>query len=353
VHHPLYPGSGSGNELKKDREMSLRYTVGEGWDFVPDGLCSVGGGGNSSNQSSQGSGWSAGATNPENLQNSAFVNSAPTTAGLLNGIVQSGGFDAGGVNTITANMANPFTFSNGYGSTSGPNNPLVAPITAPQNQTLGQIGSFAQGLPGSLGGAFTSLQSELDPNFAANLATSAPTLAAINSAISPIRTQFNTQTVPGLDSSFTQAGQRIGSASGIGSSAFDASFGNAQAQEQATEAATAGSIANNAYQTGLNIQANAPAQLGNLTTSELGNLVTSLNAQALPQLTQQYGINAGAQLYQQQMATVLQALGLSVQGEQPAIGYSGWNNSASWNSSKGSSGGVNFGISPSVLSQNK
>ena len=157
-------------------------------------------------------------------------------------------------------------------------------------------------------------------------------------------TAFNTQTVPSLEGSFAQAGQRVGSATGTGSSAFDAAFGNAQASEIANEGATAGSIANNAYQTGLNIQANAPGQEAALQSSELSDLNNALTAQQLPQATQQYGINQGLSSYQNQMNTILQALGLSVQGEQPSLGYNSTSGSNESSQSTGSSSSANASV---------
>lgn len=308
------------------------------WEFSPPSLCEIGGG--SQQSSSQGSGASSGQslTLPSNFQNPNFTATAPYTSDQLQNLTSSPEASLNGVN--------PF-FVNGSPS-SASTNPLVAQITAPQQQSLNGIGNFANNLPNSLAGAFSTLQGEANPGFASSLATSPQTQAAISSAIAPIRNQFNTQTVPGLEGSFTQAGQRVGSSTGQGSSAFAGAFGNAQASELATEAATAGGIANNAYQTGLNITANAPGQIGSLSTGELNNMVTALNAQALPQLTQQYGISAGTSLYNQQMSTILQALGLQVQGEQPTLGYNGesTNSSTEQSSSEGSGQSFNTSFNP-------
>lgn len=322
--------------------MALKFVVGEGWEYQPPSSCCIGGGSQQSSGSGQGTSSGQSTTTPLNLQNPAFTAAAPQTAQTLQNIGLGGWFGSGPNSIDTANMMSPYQFNNGQ--TTSQNNPLVAPVSSAQNSTLGQIGNVIGSLPNNLGGAFNLVNNEMNPNFASNLATSAQTQSAIGSAIAPIRTQFNTQTVPGLEGSFTQAGQRIGSASGQGSSAFDNAFSNAQASEQATEAATAGQIANNAYQTGLNIQANAPSQMSALTSSELQNMINGLNAQALPQLTQQYGITAGSQLYQQQMGTILQALGLQVQGEQPSIGYSGQSTNASQESSQNQSSGSNFSL---------
>lgn len=299
--------------------------------------CRISGGTQQSSSQSTGSGQSTSATLPLNLQNPAFQASAGNTAYQENNIANGEGTQVG------LGGLNP-TQVQGIASNSAAN-PLVAPVTAAQGQTLGGIGNLVNGLPQTLSGAFSSLNNEMQPGYAASLATSPQTQAAIQSAIAPVTNTFNTQTVPGLQGSFTQAGQRVGSAGNNGSSAFDNAYATAQGSELATEASTAGSIANNAYQTGLNIQANAPSQIANLSSSELNQMISGLNAQALPQLTQQYGISAGTALYQQQMSTILQALGLSTQGEAPSIGYDSNSQSTSTEQSTGSSSGESLGIS--------
>jgi hypothetical protein len=407
--------------------------------------CHVGGGGSSSQQSAQqtssGSSFGQSAnqslTLPQNFQNSQFTNLAPNIGTVQNLLSNPGGVGV----TSTGNAQHPdinaWTVGNQGISSSSSQNPLVAQVTGAQNQTLGQIGqtvgqnsqtlspgfnalqpelaggnqfatSLAGGLPtnsafnnllssGYAGAAAggnpvnSTLASILDPNFASGLATSPQTQAAIQSALSPVRQQFNTQQVPGLEGSFTQAGQRVGSSSGMGSSAFQNAYANAQGTELSNEANIAGQISNQAYQTGLgmtnsaaqllqgegsnlygqglatsanaaqalqsaqgnlygtgaSIAANAPSQLASLSQTELNNLISGLNAQALPQLTQQYGITAGTQLYQQQVSTILQALGLGVQAAQPVLGYGSESTGGSQQASTSESQGTSQGSSHS------
>lgn len=411
--------------------------------------CYVGGGGSQSSQqqsaqqtasgSSFGQSVNQSLTLPQNFQNPAYTGQAGGIASVLNLLSNPGTVGT----ASTGNAAHPDinAWTVGGQNTSGPNNPLVAGVTGAQNSTLGQIGQTLGQTPQTLGAGFNALQPELagnngfatslangfqsnpafanllnsgyasnlasgnpsnstfasflDPNYAASLATSPQTQSAIGSALAPIRQQFNTQTVPGLEGSFTQAGQRVGSSSGMGSSAFDTSFANAQGAELANESQIAGQIANSAYQTGLgitnqaaqtaqqegsalygqgatiganaaqalegaqanlygagaSIAANAPSQLGALSTTELNNLISGLNAQALPQLTQQYGITAGTQLYQQQVSTILQALGLGVQGSQPVLGYGSESTGGSVQSSESNSQGTSQGSGQSSSSQ--
>lgn len=318
----------------------MKFVLGweSGWT-EPERLCSLGGSTSSGSSQSTGNSQQQSLTLPTNFANPSAQALAPQTSQGLSTIGLGGGTGSPqGLQTLNPGLVEGV-------STFGPYNPLVAPVTAAQNQSLSGIGSLVNALPSTLSGAFSNLSTELQPGYAAGLATGPQTQAAISSALQPITNTFQTQTVPGLQGSFTQAGQRVGNgnASG-GSSAFDTAFANAQGSEIANEAATAGQIANNAYQTGLNISANAPAQMANLSSSELTQIISGLNAQALPQLTQQYGISAGTQLYQQQMSTILQALGLQVQSEQPSIGYG----SASAGTSSSQSSGQNSSNSLSV-----
>lgn len=279
--------------------------------------------------SSQGSG--SYTSSPVNEQLAPYTNLAPSVASGL-----SNAFNLG-PNGITApgGAISPFTV-NGQASNS-PNNPLVAPVTGAQASTLGTIGQTGTNLPSTMAPAFNAVSNFLNPNFASNLATSPQTAAAVNAAITPIQQQFRTQTEPGLVGQSTQAGQRTQGSGGQGSSAFDQAFSAAQGNEQATEAATAGNLVNAAYQTGVNINANAPSMLTGLTSGEVSNLVSTLNAQALPQMTQQYGITQGLSLYQQQLSTLMQALGLGGQVSQPAIAY---NTAGSNTSSSSASNGI-------------
>lgn len=276
---------------------------------------------------------------------------------------------------------------NGQSSASA-TNPLVAQLTPDQLASLGYISqagnpgnmggvspnqagaalsgftnpNYAQPLTNNIPGVGAAFSRFLDPNFAANLASSPQTQAAISSATNPIMQAFRTQTVPSLTSAATQAGQRTNGPGQAGSSAFDQAFATAQGNELSAIGQTAGNIANQAYQTGLNIQANAPSQATNaagaleqqmvtgqqapvqLSSAELGNMINSLQAEVLPQLTQQYGINAGLQLFNTQIQTILQALGLGGQVSQPQIAYNQAGSSQQSGQSSGHQSGFNFGI---------
>jgi len=77
----------------------------------------------------------------------------------------------------------------------------------------------------------------------------------------------------------------------------------------------------------------------------VNNTINTLNANALPQLTQQYGINQGLSLYNTQVNQMLTAMGLATQAAQPSIANSAWGNgSSSGSGSSSSKGGNIFGL---------
>lgn len=370
-------------------------------EYVDPSIC-YGGGESSGSSQSQGYGssyqQSASLSLPEEMN--PTTGNLGNTEGALQSIYQmlAGGPDG---NSILQSFLAP------YGGQ------MVAPVTGAQNQTLNDLGAaetgnfgafdpslqaiyqqlinegvnpigFGQQIAGGLGlgsnpvqagqtlaggaygGATSAAQAGQElasglagpgsptvgaGQFASNLATGGAIQQVIQGALAPIETQFNTQTIPGLQGSFAQAGQR---GSGMGSSAFGMAGANAQAQELATEAGTASGIENNAFEaalndyattygqgasgfanlygtgannyanlygTGVNAGLGAPAQISSLTGNEINQLITTLNAQALPQLTQQLGINNALSTYNGSISSILQALGLQVQAEQPAIGY--------------------------------
>ena len=364
-----------------------KFLQAEGWGwqpdcgYVPPGVC-FGGSEGSSQQSSQQSQQSLSAqqsaTRPINFTPQAFQNEAGYTAATLQQLIE--GLGSGGNAGLPEALGTVLNQATGGQDTNGS---LVAPVTGAQNQTLSNLGAAEGGNfnfnPG-IGAIIQQLQGEatnpigfaqntangmpvdpsfsrfLDPNYAAGLATSPQTQSAIEAALGPTRQFFNAQTVPGLVGQSAAAGQRAPA-----SSAFGAAFGNSLAQENASEQATAGGIANSVYQlglgqeasaagqvqgersglygSGLNIAANAPGQISSLTSQEVSQLLSTLQAQALPQLTQQLGINNGMSQYQSAISSVMQALGLQVQSEAPNIGYESGSQSLSESSGQGTSQG--------------
>lgn len=283
---------------------------------------------------------------PVDLQYGAYTGLAPGVAGGFGNIFGGGGFG----NPGGAFGLNPF-MAGGVPTNSGAN-PLVAGLT-PQQMALSQQ-AYQMAAGGTNPMAGSAVQQMLDPNYAGALAGSPQTQRAITSATNPLVNAFNQTALPGLAGQFTASGQRVNAAQqdrtggtqipgaqgyGKGSSAFDKAEANAQNNLLTNVAQTAGGISNSAYQTGLAQHSGAVGQAINIGQADMQNLVSSLQAVALPQLIQQYGINQGVQLFQSQMQTILQALGAAGQISQPAIAYN----------QQGTGTGTSVGASPGIL----
>lgn len=334
------------------------------------------GGSSSGSSQSQGSGssysQSASVSMPYNMTSPYFQAYAPHTADALwqtyadlnqgngNPILQSFLAPYGGQFSAPVTGAQNATLAN-LGSAEGGNfsfNPGLQQIIGQlTGEAINPIG-FGQAVASGLAGPGSPTIGE--GQFASNLATSPEIQKVIQAASAPITQAFASQTVPGLAGTMAQAGQR---ATGGGSSAFDMAFGNAQNNELAQLAGVGGQIAGNAYETGLqqygnayagglNAALSAPSQLQSLTGSEINQLIQTLNAQALPQLTEQLGINNALSTYNSSMSSMLQALGLQVQSEAPVIGYGSESvsNSGSFQNeeSSGQQSGFNFSL-PGLL----
>ncbi len=279
-------------------------------------------------------------SNPVNLQNQQYQNLAgPVSQGLSNAMAGNPfGIFGGAGSSMFLSPTNYGPGGPAYSSSNaGPGqNPFLAPITGQQQSLLNTTGWLGGSANPSYNQSVGGLQQYFDPNYAANLATSPQTQAAVQGAVNPILQSFNAQTVPGLAGTFSAAGQRTNSGAGVGgSSAFDIAGANALTGLGANIGATAQSIVNPAYQTGLAQMFQAPGQLASVNTSELNNTINALSASALPQLTQQYGINQGLSLYNTQVNQLMTALGLGGQVSQPAIGNVAKGSGQSSGSSKG------------------
>lgn len=249
------------------------------------------------------------------------------TAWGLGSFFQPGMFTPG-------NVGGPFglnPFQAGGVSTKSGDNPLVAPLSS---GTMGLVDRSVKlgGANPLLGQAGDYLSGVLQPGYAAGLATSPQTQQAIQGAVNPLVSAFYQTAMPNMKAQFTASGQRIGNAisnpgmpgtGGLqkGSSAFDMAAGAAQNNLLEQVGQISSGITNATYQTGLQQQTQAINQAQALSTTEVNNLVSSLQASALPQMIQQYGITAGVQLFQEQVKNILQALGLSSVASQPAVGY--------------------------------
>ncbi len=133
------------------------------------------------------------------------------------------------------------------------------------------------------------------------------------------------RTLPGR---FTQGGQFV---QPQGSSAFDRAAAiategvSAQISDIASELSFAGFEAERGRQ-----QA-AAALLPQVSEQEVNTLVTNLQAQALPRLIEQLGLDAGTAAFNKQMNDLLQLLAITTGASQPVIGQESAGKSSSFN----------------------
>lgn len=184
-------------------------------------------------------------------------------------------------------------------------------ITGAANATLGTI----PGMEGGPSGVNSFLNSLMGGSFLPGGSNFNPFVQSLsNAAISPIMENLQQTVGRILPGQFTAAGQFVqnnannGGGFTGGSSAFDnavalAGTGAANAAAQVTQG-----IANNAYNTGVG----ATMQAVPLQQQEVQTTINALQAQTLPTLIQQQGIQNGLQAFQentQALLTFLQSVG--------------------------------------------
>ncbi len=184
-----------------------------------------------------------------------------------------------------------------------PEGPLSAPITQGEQDTLNSL-SVNDPLSAARKDYLTKA---ISGNFLPGQPGANPFLQASRDAatrpILPGHTDTHTRALPGR---FTQAGQFVNR---NGSSPFD--FAAARASGDAANAL--GDIGTNlAFGTQEAERARQQEAVG-LGQQEIQTMMTSLQAQALPRLIQDQGIERGQQIFQQRLQALLQALGIVTQ----------------------------------------
>ena len=209
---------------------------------------------------------------------------------------------------------------------------------SPQESTLL---STIMGNGGQVNPALTSAQNFVtnatSPGFLSP-ATNPALAAAISGAVNPMVSAFQNVTMPNLASQFVANGQvlngpaQVGNnpASGQGSSAFDkaaaiAGTGLTQGIGQVTGQLESQAMAE---------QPQAAAQAPGVSSAELNNLMSTLQAEALPRLIQQYGMDQGLQQFNNRVNVMLQALGVGANISGPDVAQQAQSSSQS-TSSKG------------------
>lgn len=205
---------------------------------------------------------------------------------------------------------------------------MTAPVTGTEQQLLDQI--MGQSQPS--GAAQQSMQTLEQAAAGQGLSPdSNPFLAAtIQSAQRPLIEQFNDETLPGLRAQFAQAGQQI---QGEGSSPFQM----AQARASSGLANALGDVSTEL--SGQNFQQERQRQLQAATAipeverAQLDQSMRALEAQALPRLVEQFGIDRGLEEFRRRQETLMQAIQLAgglaqaqpqaLQGTQPTGGLLG------------------------------
>lgn len=136
-----------------------------------------------------------------------------------------------------------------------------------------------------------------------------------------------------LPGRFTQAGQFVQTG---GSSAFDRAAAIATRGAANAMGDIATNIGYNAYQGERNLQQGAIQA----SQQETQTTIANLTAQGLPRIIQQYGIDKGLEIFQTQLAGILDALKTAAALAQPTIGQESQSTSVADSSSKSKSTGT-------------
>lgn len=202
---------------------------------------------------------------------------------------------------------------------------------------------------GVLPGASSYLAHALSPGFLSSITQNPAVLSAIKGATDPMVSAFQNTTIPSLKGQFVANGQVLNgpaqpgtTANGQGSSAFDKAQAIAQTGLEQSIGSTAGQIENAALQGAMGQQSNAATQAQTLSSTQLNNLVTTLQAQALPRLIQQYGMDQGLQQFNNRVQVLLESLGIGSQISGPDVAQQGQSTqSTTSQSGSGLMGGIN------------
>lgn len=142
-----------------------------------------------------------------------------------------------------------------------------------------------------------------------------------------------TRVLPGR---FTQGGQFT---QPEGSSAFDRAAAIATRGVAGEVAGIATQLAGQGFEAERQRQQEAAIALPQINETEVNTLISNLQAQALPRLIEQFGLEAGTEAFNQQISALLQVLAIASGTTQPVI--------STESSSKGSSFGFNAGVASS------
>ena len=208
--------------------------------------------------------------------------------------------------------------------------PLVADIAPGEQAVLDQLLARASGeptgvaqnllaetiggafLPGAEGGGNPFLESAIE-------AAQRTSLRGLEETLS--------RTLPGR---FTQGGQFI---QPQGSSAFDRAAAVATEGVGAEISDIASELSFAGFEAERGRQQAAASELPQVSATEVNTLIQNLQAQALPRLIEQLGLDKGTEAFNKQMNDLLQVLALTTNATQPVIAQEGSGKSSSFGAS--------------------
>jgi hypothetical protein len=205
-----------------------------------------------------------------------------------------------------------------------------APLTGTESSLLNNSNLTN---PGADAGGY--IKSVLNGNYMPGSPNGNPFLAAtITAAQRPTLDNLNQVLTRSLPGAFSQAGQSIqangnNNANG-GSSAFDRAAALAYQSAANTSTDIASNIGSNAYNTGISQQEDA----AKLDQNQVNTTVQALQAEALPRLIQQYGLDQAVSLFQNGVQSLLSLLQLVGGAQAPVIANQSYSNGSSQSSSE-------------------
>lgn len=198
--------------------------------------------------------------------------------------------------------------------------PITAPIGANEQSMLDKLMANANGTaPDSY--AVSALKQFIDRGLNGNAAIDNPMLQSyIEAAQRPTLeglTETLTRDLPGR---FTSAGQFI---QPQGSSAFDRAAAIATRGAANANADIATNISYNQVNDSQNRGLDAAKSLPGVNSTEVDTMIKNLQAQALPRLIQEQGIERGMALFKDRVNALMQTLGITAGVTQPTIAQEG------------------------------
>lgn len=229
------------------------------------------------------------------------------------------------VSNSTPSNFNPFTGSlgglvNNVASNGLPsyNGALTAPLSGNENSVLASL-MQQQGQGGGVAGTNTYLQDVLAGKYMPGSVNGNPFLQqAITAAQQPTMNNLSSTLSRDLPGYFTANGQMISPNNNGqgGSSAFDTAAALATQSAATTMGNIASTISSGAYDQGIQQQTAAVS----LSQQEVQNTVANLQAQSLPRMITDLGIQNGLSLFQTNLSGILQFLQTLGSTAQPVLG---------------------------------